>query len=160
MDFDTNAESQKLLSRRISIGIALAAIALGLVALYRANHHPRTEDAEIFANFIGIAPQVDGPLIRLNVRDNEFVKKGDLLYEIDERPYQYALETAVSEQAALEGQIGDEKRRIAALVSAVSVRKRISIAPRLNWQMQNRASAGHERSGPMQVTICIALNRY
>jgi multidrug efflux system membrane fusion protein len=121
MDFDTNTESQKLLSRRISIGIALAAIALGLVALYRANHHPRTEDAEIFANFIGIAPQVDGPLIRLNVRDNEFVKKGDLLYEIDERPYQYALETAVSGQAALEGQIGDEKRRIAALVSAVSV---------------------------------------
>ena len=121
MDFDTNAKPQKLLSSRISIGIALAAIALGLVALYRANHHPRTEDAEIFANFIGIAPQVDGPLILLNVRDNQSVKKGDLLYEIDERPYQYALETALSEQAALEGQIGDEKRRIAALVSAVSV---------------------------------------
>jgi len=121
MDFDTNAKPEELLSSRISIGIALAAIALGLVALYRANHHPRTEDAEIFANFIGIAPQVDGPLILLNVRDNQSVKKGDLLYEIDERPYQYALETALSEQAALEGQIGDEKRRIAALVSAVSV---------------------------------------
>jgi len=121
MDFDTNTKPQKLLSRRISIGFALAAVVLGLVALYRANHHPRTEDAEIFANFIGIAPQVDGPLIRLNVRDNEFVKKGELLYEIDERPYQYALETTLSERAALEGQIGDEQRRIAALVSAVSV---------------------------------------
>jgi multidrug efflux system membrane fusion protein len=121
MDFDTNTTSQKLLSRRISIALAVAAAALGLVALFRTNHHPRTEDAEIFAKFIGIAPQVDGPLVRLNVRDNEFVKKGDLLYEIDERPYQYALETAISEQAALEGQIGDEKRRIAALVSAVSV---------------------------------------
>jgi len=121
MDFDTNTKPQKLLSRRISIGFALAAIVLGMVALYRANHHPRTDDAEVFANFIGIAPQVDGPLIRLNVRDNEFVKKGELLYEIDERPYQYALETALSEQAALEGQISDEQRRIAALVSAVSV---------------------------------------
>jgi multidrug efflux system membrane fusion protein len=121
MDFDTNTKPQKVLSRRISIGFALAAVVLGLVALYRANHHPRTEDAEIFANFIGIAPQVDGPLIRLNVRDNQFVKKGELLYEIDERPYQYALETALSEQAALEGQIGDEQRKIAALMSAVSV---------------------------------------
>ena len=121
MDFDTNTKPQKLLSRRISIGFALAAVVLGLVALYRANHHPRTEDAEIFANFIGIAPQVDGPLIHLNVRDNQFVKKGELLYEIDKRPYQYALETAISEQAALEGQIGDEQRKIAALVSAVSV---------------------------------------
>jgi len=110
-----------LLGRWISIGILAAAGVLALVVLYHTNRHPRTEDAEVFANFIGIAPQVDGPLIRLNVKDNQFVEKGELLYEIDERPYQYALETAASEQAALEGQISDEQRRIAALVSAVSV---------------------------------------
>jgi len=103
------------------VAIAVAAALLGLLALYRANHYPRTDDAEVFANFIGIAPQVDGPIVRLNVRDNQFVRKGDLLFEIDERPYQYALERALSEQAALEGQITDEQRRIAALVSAVSV---------------------------------------
>src|SRR5216684_3679048 len=94
---------------------------MGFVVLYRTNYYPRTDDAEIFANFIGIAPQVDGPLLRLNVKDNQIVKTGDLLYEIDERPYQYALENALSEQAALEGQIGDEQRKIASLVSAVSV---------------------------------------
>src|ERR1700693_1033465 len=105
----------------MSVAIAVAAALLGLLALYRANHYPRTDDAEVFANFIGIAPQVDGPIVRLNVRDNQFVRKGDLLFEIDERPYQYALERALSEQAALEGQITDEQRRIAALVSAVSV---------------------------------------
>jgi multidrug efflux system membrane fusion protein len=103
------------------VAIAVAAALLGLLALYRANHYPRTDDAEVFANFIGIAPQVDGPIVRLNVRDNQFVRKGDLLFEIDERPYQYALERALSEQAALEGQITDEQRRIAALVSAVSM---------------------------------------
>jgi multidrug efflux system membrane fusion protein len=79
MDLDTNAEPQKLLSRRLSIGLSLLAAVLGLSAVYHANHYPRTEDAEIFANFIGIAPQVDGPLVRLNVRDNQFVKKGELL---------------------------------------------------------------------------------
>jgi multidrug efflux system membrane fusion protein len=99
----------------------LAAIVLGLAVLYHINHYPRTDDAEVFANFIGMAPQVEGPIMRLNVQDNQFVKKGDLLFEIDERPYQYALEKAVSDQAALEGQIADEQRRIAALVSAVSV---------------------------------------
>jgi multidrug efflux system membrane fusion protein len=91
-----------------------------MLALYRANHYPRTDDAEVFANFIGIAPQVDGPILRLNVHDNQFVRKGELLFEIDERPYQYALEKAVSDQSTLEGQITDEQRRIAALVSAVS----------------------------------------
>jgi len=121
MNLETNSRPQRVLSRRISVAIAVAAALLGLLSLYRANHYPRTDDAEVFANFIGIAPQVDGPIVRLNVRDNQFVRKGDLLFEIDERPYQYAVERALSEQAALEGQITDEQRRIAALVSAVSV---------------------------------------
>ena len=121
MDVDTNTRSQKLLSRRISVGIALAAAVVGLVVVYDAYHYPRTDDAEVFANFIGIAPQVEGPITHLNVRDNQFVKQGELLFEIDERPYEYTLERALSDQAALEGQIVDEQRRIAALVSAVSV---------------------------------------
>ena len=101
--------------------IVTGAIVLGLVVVYRADRYPRTDDAEILANFIGIAPQVEGPLMRLNVHDNQFVRKGDLLFEIDDRPYRYALERATSEQATLEGQISDERRRISALVSAVSV---------------------------------------
>jgi multidrug efflux system membrane fusion protein len=121
MNFETDSRPLRVLNRRITLAILVAAVLLGLVALYRANHYPRTDDAEVFANFIGIAPQVDGPIVRLNVRDNQFVKKGDLLFEIDERPYHYALERALSEQAALEGQITDEQRKIAALVSAVSV---------------------------------------
>lgn len=121
MDLDSYAKTEKQLSRSISLWILLAAIVLGLAVLYHANYSPRTDDAEVFANFIGIAPQVEGPIVHLNVQDNQFVKKGDLLFEIDERPYQYALEKAVSDQAALEGQIADEQRRIAALVSAVTV---------------------------------------
>ena len=104
-----------------SAAIVTGAVALGLVVMYHTNRYPRTDDAEIVANFIGIAPQVEGPLVRLAVHDNQFVKQGDLLFEIDDRPYQYALERAISDQAALEGQIEDERRRIAALVSAVSV---------------------------------------
>lgn len=121
VEVDINPRGDKQLSRWVSLGIVLAAIVLGLGVLYHTNESPRTDDAEVFANFIGIAPQVDGPIITLNVRDNQFVKKGDLLFEIDPRPYQYAVERAVSDQATLEGQIADEQRKIAALVSAVSV---------------------------------------
>ncbi len=121
MDIDSKSSSEKQLSRWLSVGVALAALALGLVVFYRTSHNPRTDDAEVFANFIGIAPQVEGPIIHLKARDNDFAKKGDLLFEIDDRPYQYALERAISDQAALEGQISDEQRRINALVSAVDV---------------------------------------
>ena len=111
----------KIVGAVFSAAIVTGAVALGLVVMYHTNRYPRTDDAEIVANFIGIAPQVEGPLVRLAVHDNQFVKQGDLLFEIDDRPYQYALERAISDQAALEGQIEDERRRIAALVSAVSV---------------------------------------
>src|SRR5271156_2551614 len=110
-----------LFGRILSATIVIGAIALGLIVLYRVNDSPRTDDAEIVANFIGMAPQVEGPILRLHVRDNQFVKQGDLLFEIDDRPYRYALERAMSDQAALEGQISDERRRISALESAVSV---------------------------------------
>src|SRR5690348_10626351 len=116
-----SALSNKWLGRWISVGIVMAAVTLGLVVLYHINYYPRTDDATVFANFIGIAPQVEGPILRLCVRDNQFVKKGELLYEIDRRPYEYALERAISDRAALEGQISDEARKIAALVSGVSV---------------------------------------
>ena len=109
------------IGRVLSALIVTAAIALGLVVVDHTNYYPRTDDSEILANFIGIAPQVEGPLIHLKVHDNQFVKKGDLLFEIDDRPYRYALEKAISEQATLEGQVSDERRRIAAQVSAVSV---------------------------------------
>jgi len=121
MHTETSKKSRQMLSRLLSAGIVIAAAVLGLIVLHSTNYYPRTDDAEIFANFIGIAPQVEGRITRLNIRDNQFVKQGELLFEIDDRPYQYALERSLSEQAALEGQITDEGRRIAALVSGVSV---------------------------------------
>jgi multidrug efflux system membrane fusion protein len=110
-----------LIGRLLSVAIVTGALALGLVVIHRTDQYPRTDDSEILANFIGIAPQVEGPILRLNVQDNQLVKQGDLLFEIDDRPYRYAAEKAISEQATLEGQIADERKRISALVSAVSV---------------------------------------
>ena len=61
---------------------------VGLIAVYSVTtRHPQTDDAEVFANYIGIAPVVHGPILHLNVADNQHVKQGDLLFEIDDRPY-------------------------------------------------------------------------
>ena len=92
-------DDRTITGRVLSMLIVIGAVVSGLMVLYHSNHYPRTDDSEILANFIGIAPQVEGPVITLNVHDNQFVKKGDLLFEIDERPYRYALERTISEQA-------------------------------------------------------------
>ncbi len=108
-----------LLGRIVSIAIIAAAVISGLMVIKQTSEYPRTDDAEIFANFIGIAPQVDGPITQLAVQDNAFVKQGGLLFEIDPRPYDYALHKARSDLSTLEGQIVDQRRTIASQVSAV-----------------------------------------
>jgi multidrug efflux system membrane fusion protein len=101
--------------------VVLLASIVVLIAVRRAVENPRTDDAEVFANFIGMAPQVDGPIMQLPIRDNQYVKAGDLLFVVDERPYRYALERALSQQSALEGQIEDRGRSINAQISGVHV---------------------------------------
>jgi membrane fusion protein, multidrug efflux system len=113
------ASPSKRVGRIVSISIVAAAVIAGLLVIAETNKYPRTDDAEIFANFIGIAPQVDGPITQLAVQDNAFIKQGNLLFEIDPRPYEYALQKARSDLSTLEGQIVDERRTIASQVSAV-----------------------------------------
>jgi multidrug efflux system membrane fusion protein len=117
-DNDTNPQRRRL-GRIVSISIVAAALITGALVISRTNEYPRTDDAEVFANFIGIAPQVDGPIVQLAVQDNQYRKQGDLLFQIDPRPYEYTLEKARSDLNTLEGQIVDQRRTIASQVSAV-----------------------------------------
>jgi membrane fusion protein, multidrug efflux system len=121
MAADRSPARRRFIGRILSIVIIVAAVMTGLLVIYITNVHPRTDDAEVFANFIGIAPQVEGPITKLYVKDNQLVHKGDLLFEIDDVPYRYTLERAQSEQAALEGQIADQRKRIQSQSTAVRV---------------------------------------
>jgi multidrug efflux system membrane fusion protein len=119
---DESLQKPKPIAGWLLLGcVVLLASIVGVIAVSRAVENPRTDDAEVFANFIGMAPQVDGPIMQLPIRDNQYVKAGDLLFVVDERPYRYALERAVSQQAALEGQIEDRHRWINSQISGVHV---------------------------------------
>jgi multidrug efflux system membrane fusion protein len=123
MDELTETRKRKRTGRILGIGTVVAAAIALLFVILQTDIHPRTDDASVRANFIGIAPEVSGLLVQLPVKDNAYVKKGDLLFEIDPRPYQYAVQQALSDQEALEQQIIDEQRRIAAQRSAVEAAK-------------------------------------
>jgi len=109
-----------LLKHRIAALTGAAALVLLLVVYRMTNVHPRTDDASVRANYIALAPEVTGRLVALHVHDNEFVKAGTVLFEIDPRPYQFALDQALSDQQLLEQQILDQQKRIAAQQDAVA----------------------------------------
>jgi membrane fusion protein, multidrug efflux system len=110
-----------IIGRAVSIGIMASTAIVALLVIRQVTANPRTDDAEVFANFIGMAPLVNGPVTHLYVSDNQLVKAGAPLFDIDDRPYAYALAHAKSDRTTLQGQIGDESRIIAGKSSGVDV---------------------------------------
>src|SRR5215468_8566904 len=134
-------------NRRLSVLCSAAIIAYtfcsGMCVLWKTVVNPRTDDAEIFANFIGIAPVVNGPITKLHIADNQLIKEGDTLFEIDDRPYRYALAQAKSDSESLNGQIENQRRTIASLNSGVDVAKSAAMNSEAGL---NRASASVEQA--------------
>lgn len=56
--------------------------------------NPTTDDAFVQADIVGVAAQVSGPIVRTHVVDNQRVERGDLLFEIDPRPFELAVAEA------------------------------------------------------------------
>lgn len=88
------------LSALIAAGAALA----GLFKEYLL--HPWTRDAHVRAQVIKITPRVGGPIVELPIRDNQAVTKGALLFRIDPRTYELAVEQA---QAKLKQALATER---------------------------------------------------
>lgn len=119
METAIETANRRRIGKRVLIGVVIAAAIALLLVVHQVDRYPRTDDASVWANYIQIVPEVSGLLMELHVNDNTFVKKGDLLFVIDPRPYEYALQQALADQRSLEEQIVDERRRIAAQGSAV-----------------------------------------
>jgi membrane fusion protein, multidrug efflux system len=111
--------TRKIFGRILGLLIVTGALVASLAVWREIRINPQTDDAEVFANLIGIAPEVNGRIVKINVTDNQLVRKGDLLFEIDPVPYRHSLEIARSQQATLEGQIQDLKRTVEAQKSAI-----------------------------------------
>ena len=84
----------RALGRTLSGIVILAALVLAwfIYRMYYSN--PRTDDAYVHANTASVAAHVSGQIIRLPIFDNQRLKKGDLLFVVDPRPYKLALDTA------------------------------------------------------------------
>ncbi len=102
---DNQAEQRKFVRKIVSLIIVASAVIITLYVWGIIERHPRTDDATVRANVVGIAPRVSGQIIKLNVQDNQAVKEGDVLFEIDPEDYRLILEKAKAELATLDQQL-------------------------------------------------------
>jgi len=113
----------KVLGRLLGLAILSGAGWVGWHVTRLNYQFPRTDDASVMANVVGIAPHVSGALIELKVADNQEVNEGDLLFAIDPRPYEAALARAEAALLLARSELSAMSNSISSAVSAVKVRE-------------------------------------
>jgi membrane fusion protein (multidrug efflux system) len=84
------------------IGGVVAVLALGILLWHYFSGFESTDDAQVDAHLHPVSARIRGHVIRVNVGDNEFVKKGAVLVEIDPKDYEVAVDQARAELANAE----------------------------------------------------------
>ena len=81
----------------MTAAVVLVAILAATAKYWQFITNPWTRDGMVRANIIQVTPRVSGPIVELLLVDNQAVKAGDLLFRIDPRTYQKALDKATAE---------------------------------------------------------------
>jgi multidrug resistance efflux pump len=123
--------SKKLIAATARVGITLLATAAAIyVGVQLWNHYevaPWTRDGRLKAYVVQVAPDVTGQVTKVYVRDNQQVKAGDPLFDLDRARFELALRQSEAQvtaaQAAL-GQTARENKRNTELDDLVSAETR------------------------------------
>lgn len=93
-DFEEEEDTRpEYMKKRVLVPSITALIFLicGIFYSIHTIYYKSTDDAFIEGHVITIAPRVSGPVLKLNIEDNQEVKKGDFLLEIDPNDYKAKL---------------------------------------------------------------------
>jgi membrane fusion protein, multidrug efflux system len=93
-------------------GAFIVVLLLLAVAWYILTGRVSTDDAQVDCHITAVAPQVPGYVVQLLINDNTPVKEGDLLVQIDARPYQAEVEQAKANLDFAEAQANSAKLQI------------------------------------------------
>jgi len=102
----SKGKAASILRYLITLGAVVAA-GMVLASMFREYlFQPWTRDGHVRAQVIKITPRVGGPIVDLPIHDNQAVTKGDLLFRIDQRTFELAIEQA---EAKLQQALASER---------------------------------------------------
>jgi membrane fusion protein, multidrug efflux system len=104
-----------------SLAIVAAAIGFTLYVSHRSSVMPTTDDASIDADVVHVAAEVSGRIINIPVEENAHVQKGDLLFQIDPVPYQFAVNQALANLEVAKAALETQRRILSTQRSAAVV---------------------------------------
>ncbi len=101
--------------------VVLVAVVVVLFMYWDYVTNPWTRDGQVRAQVVLITPRISGPIVNLPIKDNQLVRTGDLLFEIDPRTFQAAVEEAQADLQQAQVKVDETKDEAD---RAVAVRKR------------------------------------
>ena len=107
--------------RIILIALILLSVIYGGFKYIKSLSHEVTDDAQIEKNMNPIIPRVTGYVTKVYIKDNDFVKKGDTLFTIDNKDYLVRLEDAKAALVAAEGSFEVAKADVGSAMASISV---------------------------------------
>lgn len=110
---------------------------------------PYTQQARVGAFVIPVASEVAGRVIRVNVRNNQDVKAGEILFEVDPQPYQIAVDRARADLESTRRQIGASTAGIA----SAQANLRAAQANELKARQDNQRLEGLYREDPGTISV-------
>jgi len=115
---------KKKTNKKFILIFAVLILVGGTYGIYKYIHslsHESTDDAQIEKNMNPIIPRVSGYITKVYVKDNDFVKKGDTLFTIDNKDYVVKLEEAKASLAAAESSFAVSKADVGSATANVAV---------------------------------------
>jgi membrane fusion protein (multidrug efflux system) len=91
---------KKRLRLVVMLSVPLIIAAVGLYLWLGSGRYVATDNAYVQQDKVSVSAEVTGPVMEVAVRENQHVKRGDLLFRIDPRPYRIALEQAEAQIAS------------------------------------------------------------
>ncbi|MGD0443327.1 MAG: HlyD family secretion protein [Edaphobacter sp.] len=101
-------------NRMLAIFVAALVIAAvgGLLYWLHAKHYEDTDDAQVDGNLSPIGTRVDGTVVKVYVQNNQMVKVGDPLVDLDPRDIQVKLDQVQAQLAQARGQLAGERPNV------------------------------------------------
>jgi len=96
------------------IGLAVAGAIAGIQYWIHAQHYESTDDATLEGHVIPISAQVPARVLAVHVQDNQLVKQGDVLVDLDPTDYQVAIDQARGSLAAMQGKLTEAEAQVPA----------------------------------------------
>jgi len=89
-------------AHKFLIGAVVLALVAGFLAWRYFSTYESTDDAQVDGHMMPISARITGYVAKVNVTDNQLVRPGDVLVEIDPRDYQVAADRARADLATAE----------------------------------------------------------